>query len=198
MDLAAITGGTIIARDVYQPYLDKLTERAKLQGVADRVTAKKMDMADLDFAPESFDLIWCEGAAYIMGVDKALEYWRQFLRPGGCLVISDAVWLSAKVRESAPEDVKAFWVEGYPVMRLAEDNAAAGEFMGYTSLGHFTIDTACWDDFYADVERRMNEVEPVCGGDPDGRAIIDMTRKEIELYRTHPGMYGYEFHVFRK
>lgn len=194
LDLAGITNGTIIATDVHQPFLDRLTEKASGMGVADHITTMKRDMAELDFEPESFDILWCEGAAYIMGVDKAFEYWKQFLKPGGCLVISDAVWLT----DNAPDEVKAFWAEGYPVMRTAEGNARAGESFGYTSLGHFTIDTQCWDDFYDDVERRIDNIESTYKDDPDGRAIIDITRKENELYRKYPDMYGYEFHVFRK
>ncbi len=194
IDLAQVSGGNIIATDVYQPFLDGVTQRAEAAGVADRVSAVKMDMGEIPYEPESFDLIWCEGAAYILGVDKALEYWKQFLKPGGCLVISDAVWLTS----DAPDEVKAFWAEGYPVMRTAEGNDKAGESFGYTALGHFTIDTSCWDEFYDDVEQRMEEIEPLYGEDPDGRAILDMTRKEIHLYREYPNMYGYEMHVFRK
>lgn len=193
-ELAQLSKGTIIATDVYQPFLDGVTERAAAMGVADRVRAMKMDMGDLHFEPESFDLIWCEGAAYIMGVDTAFAYWKQFLKPGGCLVISDAVWLT----DNAPDEVTAFWAEGYPAMRTAEENVRAAESFGYSSLGHFTIDVSCWDAFYADVERRLDDIEATYGGDPDGRAIIDATRKEICLYREYPGMYGYEMHVFRK
>jgi SAM-dependent methyltransferase len=196
--LATLAAGNIVATDVYQPYLDRLRERATQRGVADRVRAVKMDMAALAFEPASFDLIWSEGAAYLMGVDQALAYWGEFLRPGGCLVFSDAVWLSAAAREAAAEELKAFWAEGYPAMRLAEETAAAGEALGYAALGHFTIDTACWDGFYADLERRLQEVEPRYGADPDGRALIGNTRAEIELYRAHPGTYGYAFQVFRK
>jgi len=194
LNLAKISNGTIIATDVHQPFLDGVTKKAQANDVTDRVTVMKRDMAFLDFEPESFDLIWCEGAAYIMGVDKAFEYWKQFLKPGGCLAISDAVWLTG----NAPDEVKAFWVEGYPVMRTAKENIQAGESFGYTSLGNFTIDVECWDAFYDDVERRMNVIEDIYGTDPDGRAIIDTTRKEIHQYRTYPGMYGYEFHVFQK
>lgn len=194
LDLAQISGGSLIVSDVYQPFLDKVSERAEALGVADRVSPRKLDMGELDFEAESFDLIWCEGAAYIMGVDNALQYWKRFLKPGGCLVFSDAVWLT----DNAPEEVKAFWAEGYPVMRTADANVKAAESFGYESLGHFTIDVECWDDFYNDVERRLADIEDIYGSDPDGRAIIDMTRTEIRLYREHPGMYGYEFHILQK
>lgn len=194
MNLARAMDGDILATEVYQPYLDSLVERAGAAGLGHRISARKMDMGAVEAEPESFDLIWCEGAAYILGVDKALPYWRSFLKPGGCLVFSDAVWLTDEV----PDEVRAFWATGYPAMRTAADNVAAAEGFGYRSLDHFTIDTTCWDEFYGDVERRLAEVEPVLGNDPDGRAIIDATREEIRLYRAWPGLYGYEMHVLQK
>lgn len=192
--LAHITGGVVTATDVYKPFVDKLVERAREAKVEDRVIAALMDMGAIQAEPESFDLIWCEGAAYILGVDTALAYWKQFLKPGGCLVFSDAVWLS----EHRPDEVRTFWAEGYPSMRTAEANVAAAEGMGFTSLGHFTIDHQCWVDFYADVERRLNEIEPLFGDDPDGRAIIDMSRRENHLFHQYAGLYGYEMHILQK
>lgn len=194
--LAQISGGIVTGTEIYQPFLDTMIERAKDAGVEDRIIAAIMDMGEIQAEPESFDAIWCEGAAYILGVDKAFEQWKQFLKPGGCLCITDAVWLIDPA--DATQELRDFWAEGYPAMRDAKGNIAAGEAAGYTSLGNFTIDVSCWDDFYADVERRLEEIEPIYGDDPDGRAIIDMTRKEIALYRKYPDAYGYEFHVFKK
>ena len=194
--LAQLSNGTVTATEIYRPFLDALIERAKAAGLADRVIAAVMDMGDVQAEAESFDLIWCEGAAYILGVDKALEQWKPYLKPGGCLCLTDAVWL--KDPADAPDELREFWAKGYPAMRTAEANNAAAEAAGYTVLGHFPIDTGCWDAFYADVERRLNEIEPVYGTDPDGRAIIDMTRHEIDLYRRHPGTYAYEFLILRK
>lgn len=194
--LAQMSGGIVTATEIYQPFVDKMIERAKEAGVEDRIIAAVMDMAEVKAEPESFDLIWCEGAAYIMGVDNALEHWKQFLKPGGCLCITDAVWLVDPV--DAPKELRDFWAEGYPAMRDAAGNNAAARAAGYTVLGDFTIDSQCWEEFYADVERRMEEIEPIYGDDPDGRAIIDMTRVEIDLYRKYPETYGYEFHIFQK
>lgn len=193
-ELVKLSNGPIMSSDVHQPFLDRAVERMQTAGASDRVTVEKRDMSDLDYEPESFDIIWCEGAAYIMGVDKAFQYWKQFLKPGGHLVISDAVWLT----DNPPQEVKEFWAEGYPVMRTAEANIAAAESFGYTSLGHFIIDDQCWGDFYTDVERRLDEVEETYKDNPDGQAIIALARKENDLYYKHPNMYGYAMHVFRK
>jgi DNA-binding transcriptional MerR regulator/protein-L-isoaspartate O-methyltransferase len=194
--LAQISGGTVTATEVYRPFLDALVARAQTAGVADRIIAAVMDMGDVRAEPESFDLIWCEGAAYILGVDKALAQWKPFLKPGGCLCFTDAVWLIEP--ESAPDELREFWSRGYPAMRTAQANNAAARKAGYDVLGDFTIDAACWDAFYGDVEKRLDEIEPVYGDDPDGRTIIDMTRHEIDLHRRYPGAYGYQFHVLRK
>jgi len=192
--LAQISGGIVTATEIYHPFLEKLIERAKEAGVEDRVIAAVMDMGEIQAEPESFDLIWCEGAAYIMGVDNALEQWKQYLKPGGCICITDAVWL----KDYAPDEVRVFWAEGYPAMRTAEANIQAAEAMGYKSLGNFTIDQSCWDAFYDDVQRRLVEVEELYGDDPDGRAIIDISHVENDLYKKYPDMVGYEFHILQK
>ncbi|MFU8816408.1 MAG: hypothetical protein ACNA7W_13745 [Pseudomonadales bacterium] len=57
------------------------------------------------------DLVWCEGAAYLIGVGRALAGWREVLRPGGRLAFTEAVWL----RDPAPAEVRACWDE-YPAM----------------------------------------------------------------------------------
>lgn len=198
MTLARISNGTIVATEIYQPFLDVLQKRLDEAGFGDRVTPCKMDMAKLEFEPEQFDLIWCEGAAYIMGVDEAMAYWKQFLKPGGFLAFSDAVWLSERVRDSAETELKDFWAEGYPAMRTVRETEASAVSAGYTSHGHFIIDTACWVDFYADVDKRLDAVEPLYGDDPDGRAIIDMSRKEKRLFDKYPDTYGYAFYVLKK
>ncbi|MEF2146557.1 MAG: MerR family transcriptional regulator [Desulfovibrionaceae bacterium] len=70
MDLARITAGEILAVDNHQPYLDRLLERARESGCADRVRTRIADMrrldADLGLVPGNFDLLWSEGALYIM------------------------------------------------------------------------------------------------------------------------------------
>ena len=41
--------------------------------VTDRLEARVADMRDLDFADGSFDLIWCEGAIYNVGIEAGLR-----------------------------------------------------------------------------------------------------------------------------
>jgi hypothetical protein len=57
-------------------------------------------MTEMPFTQGSFDLIWAEASAYIMGVEQALEQWRPYLSDEGYLVISDLVWLSKNPQSS--------------------------------------------------------------------------------------------------
>ena len=81
--LARATDGTVTAVDLVEQFLDELRDRASEAGVRDRVQVMRADMADLPFGKDSFDLIWSEGAAYIMGVTEAFTRWQEFLRPAG-------------------------------------------------------------------------------------------------------------------
>ena len=68
IELARATGGWIVAVDIRQRFLDELTERAEAAGVGPQITTVNTSMFDMDFAVESFDLIWSEGAIYIAGI----------------------------------------------------------------------------------------------------------------------------------
>ncbi|MDP6953571.1 MAG: class I SAM-dependent methyltransferase, partial [Alphaproteobacteria bacterium] len=81
--------GELTAVDLIEEYLDQLRAR-----VGDRVTIMTCDMAELPFLAQAFDLIWCEGAAYIMGVENALRDWRRLLKPQGYLALTELVWLT--------------------------------------------------------------------------------------------------------
>ena len=76
-----------------EEYLDELRREMRRAGFDQRVDVERADMTKLGLPRGSFDLVWCEGAAYIMGVPAALQAWRPLLRAGGYLAFSELVWL---------------------------------------------------------------------------------------------------------
>ncbi|MGL5469919.1 MAG: MerR family transcriptional regulator, partial [Shewanella sp.] len=74
--LAQHTQAQIVAVDNEQSALDELGERLTELELNTRVTLSCVSMTDLPFTSESFDCIWSEGSAYIMGVEQALTQWR--------------------------------------------------------------------------------------------------------------------------
>lgn len=106
LDLAELLpDARITALDGHRPFLRDLEARARTAGVLDRIDIVHGDMARLPYAPQSFDLIWCEGAAYIVGFEAALAAWKPLLRPGGVLALTEPVWL----KPDPPAPVRACW-----------------------------------------------------------------------------------------
>ena len=74
-------------------------------------------MEEIAFAPETFDLIWAEGSAYIMGFSSAVAAWRPLLKRGGCLAVTELVWLT----EDKPIEAEEFFGREYPAMTSRDD-----------------------------------------------------------------------------
>ncbi len=68
--LAKHTQAEILAVDNEQSALDELNTCLTEQGLGDRVTLSCASMTELPFSAESFDCVWSEGSAYIMGVEQ--------------------------------------------------------------------------------------------------------------------------------
>lgn len=194
LDLAeALPGAEIVAVDTHQPFLDDLAGRARERGLGDRIRPMQADMAALPGELGTFDLLWCEGAAYIMGVPQALEAWRPLLRPGGHLAFSEAVWLTDRPGALA----RGFWEE-YPDMR---DLPATRDLVGpagYRLLGDFVLPREAWEAYYGPQEERLEKLTPEYRDDPVATAVLDEARHEIEVFRCSPGEYGYAFLVLER
>lgn len=195
LDLAQLLPeAEITALDNHAPFLEDLAQRALAAGVGARIRTVPGDMAELPFANSSFDLIWCEGAAYIMGVEKALRSWCRLLRPGARLAISEAVWL----RPDPPKELQRFWEEGYPGMRDLEGCRALVRDCGYELLGDFVLPERAWWEYYDPILERIAEIAPRYKGDAVAEAYLCSEKAEIETYRSYAAYYGYAFLVMAR
>lgn len=190
--LAEMSRGFVTAIDLHQEYLDELKKRAQAASLSDRVTPMLGDMGALKIKPGSFDLIWTEGAAYIIGVERALKTWKSLLKPQGYIGLSELLWLS----EDPPQEVRRFFQEMYPPMGNIDTNLALFEKSGYRVVGHFTLpDRAWWDDFYSPLQAKLPALREKYRNDALALSYVDMTSKEIELRQKFGATYGYEFFV---
>jgi SAM-dependent methyltransferase len=184
----------VVAVDLHAPFLRELGRRTAAAGVAERVSPIVADMHRLPLADGALDLVWCEGAAYIMGVEQALEAWRRLLRPGGACAFTEAVWL----RDDPPAAVRACWEE-YPDMGGVEDCRELIQRHGYDLLGDFVLPAAAWwDDYYGPMEARLAALDARYRGDPAAAGVLADCRAEIDIYRRFGDWYGYAFFVARK
>jgi len=193
--LAEAIDGDVAALDIHREYLTQLESRAEVAGSAYRIAILAGDMSAPPFAPESFDLVWSEGAAYIMGFERALVEWRPLLEPGGYLAVTELVWL----RPGAPTELAEYFGNEYPPMTHVEAILATLRSCGYASQGHFTLpDAAWWEHYYTPLKAKLPALRERYAGDGEAQGVIDSTEREIEMRRRFADWYGYEFFVGRK
>ncbi len=192
LQLAELTSGTIVAMDCHAPSIERLRATVTGRGLAGRIRPIVGDMANPGLPPDSFDLVWSEGALYNIGIENALRVCRGLLRTGGRLAFTDAVWRGG----DPPPEVKAGFDLDYPAMGRVPDILAAIERCGFSVIGHFALpDEAWWDDFYTPMETRIEEMRGKYSGDGDALAVLDSLAQEPELHRRHSDCYAYEFFV---
>ncbi len=190
--LARATGGHVIAVDLYPQFLSELEARAALAGVADRVTTVEADMGDLPFAPGSFDLLWSEGAAYVIGVPEALAAWKPLMKPGGFIGISDMVWLT----DDPPSEARAYFAQEYPELTTIARRIADIEAAGYRWLGHLVLpDDAWWVPYYTPLEARLAAFAAAHPDDADAEAVIAMSREEIAIRQRFGEAFSYALFI---
>lgn len=192
LDLAAITGGNIIAVDTHQPFLDHLQSLVEAQMLSERIKPMNASMFELKFPEQSFDILWSEGAIYIIGFEKGLKTWRPLLKPGGYLAVTEISWL----KPDPPDDVYRFWMSEYPGMHGIEDNLRILQASGYRKTNHFSLPASSWwIDYYNPIEARLPELREKFHGNAEALGCIDATQKEIDMYRKYSDWYGYVFYV---
>jgi len=193
--LAKATQGHIVAVDLHQEFIDKLQNAVKLKGLTEHVQAEQADMHALPYPKESFDLIWSEGAIYIMGFDQGLAKWRPLLRLGGYFVVSEVAWFSP----DPPTELREFWEKNYPGIRGVEENLAAAVAMGWSVVGNFHLPAQAWTrDYYRPLARRIPSFRAAHSGDQEALSVADMTEYEMSLMERFSDYYGYEFFIFRR
>lgn len=152
-----------------------------------RVEIRQDSMAD----PEGpFDLIWCAGAAYFLGVTEALQGWRAALRPGGCVAFSEICWFTDR---PAPR-VQAFWA-AYPAMSDAAGIDARVRAAGYETLATRRLSDAAWEAYFTPIDARIAALR--AHADAALTAVLDEAEEEAACWRAHRAEFGYLLSVVR-
>ena len=192
--LADSSPARIVAVDNHPPFIDVLNREARRLGITDRLEARVADMRRLDFADGSYDLIWCEGAIYIVGVEAGLRDWRRLLRRNGHVALTEVCWR----KPEPPAECAAFWKREYPAIRDTSALLEAIEACGYETVGHFPLPaSAWWDDYYRPLQDNVNTFRRRHRNAPDAQALADQCQNEIDIWRACSDFYGYEFLVLR-
>jgi ubiquinone/menaquinone biosynthesis C-methylase UbiE len=194
IELARLTDGRIVAVDTHQSFLDELAQHARDTGVADRIETCNQSMFSLAVEDKSVDVIWSEGAIYIMGFEQGLRAWRPFLKPGGYVAVTEITWL----RSDPPEELRAFWAAECPAMQSVQANLDAVRAAGYREIAHFVLPpSAWWTHYYTPLEARVATLRKRHLDDPEAQQLLKEMQREIDLFRKYSDWYGYVFYVMQ-
>ncbi|MDQ0158332.1 class I SAM-dependent methyltransferase [Alkalibacillus salilacus] len=171
--------------------MDDLTARAQRQDLDNRVTAINMSMFEMDFQPESFDLIWAEGSIYIAGFQAGLEQWKSLLKPGGYLVCSEVSWL----HHNPPPEIRAFWKEVYPDIDTIPNKINQIIEHHYDYQFSFVLPKEDWTEgYYNPLEANLKTLEQQYSNVSDALEVVTIFRQEIKLYHEYSNDYSYVFY----
>jgi ubiquinone/menaquinone biosynthesis C-methylase UbiE len=194
IELAKLSNGQIDALDNHQPFLDELERRAKDEGVRERINIVNGDMFALNYEDNSFDLVWCEGAIFIIGFEKGLREWKRLLTDNGYLVVSELSWL----KTNPPEQVKTWMEEGYPAIKTIKENLIIAQKCGYHVISHFILpEKSWWTNYYRPLEAKIAPLKSKYRDDEEAMNVLTSHELEIEMYRKYSGYYGYIFYIMQ-
>lgn len=195
MELASLTSGHVIGLDIFDWALEGLAQKVEQAGLIGRVHTIQQSMDAMEFPEHTFDLIWSEGALYIMGFENALKTCHKLLKPGGYLAASELSWF----RDDPPAELREFWMAEYPDIKTVDDNLQLIADCGYEVLGHFHLpDETWWNSFYTPMLSLLPGLRDKYAGSPDALATLQESETEMELHRKYSAFYGYEFIVCRR
>lgn len=195
MVLAQHAPGSITGIDLFAGFIDLFNANASKLQLQHRVQGQVGSMDSLSFAPESLDLIWCEGAIYNIGFDRGLREWRNYLKIGGYLAVSEACWFT----DERPAEIDAFWNDAYPEIDTIPVKVAQMQAAGYIPVATFVLPSHCWTTNFYDLQESLQESFLKSHPEnPSAENLVAEMRNEAVMYAKHGAYYGYVFFVGRK
>ncbi len=190
--LAQHIKGSILAVDNYQPYLDELKQKAEAVGLDSVIKVQLGDMNALELPSAYFDVLWSEGAIYIMGIENGLQNWRKFIKSQGYIVFSDVCWL----RPNPPAELFDFWNSEVPGMM---DDGQIRELIktnDYTLINEILLPTSSWvNNYYYPLSLNVARLRIKYQNEPDKLEVIESIQHEIDIFDKYSDYYSYKFFV---
>ncbi len=195
MVLAQNTPGDITGIDLFPVFVDLFNANAVKHNIQDRVKGIIGSMDNLPFKSGELDLIWSEGAIYNIGFERGLNYWKEFLKPGGYVVVSEASWFTME----RPEEINKFWMDAYPEIDTIPHKTDLMQKAGYIPVAHFILTEDCWtENFYIPQVKVQEFFLKKHQGNQTAVEFIANERHEAQLYSKYKEYYGYVFYIGRK
>ena len=195
VSLAKNISGQITAVDLFPAFLDELNQKSEKLGLRDKIVTLEKSMDELPFSKGEFDLIWSEGSIYNIGFETGLKKWKDYLKVGGYLAVSEITWIT----QSRPKEIEEFWKSEYPEIDTASNKIKQLENNGYSLVGYFYLSQDSWlDTYYKPMQARFKNFLKRNNNSELARKVVEDNQAEINLYQKFKDYYSYGFYIARK
>ena len=193
--LAQNTAGHITGVDMIPSFIERFGATVQTLQLEERVAGMVGSAENLPFGKGELDLIWSEGMIDGIGFEKALTYWKDFLKQDGYVAVTCPSWLT----EDRPSEVASFWADAGSKLDTVGGNVSILQQIGYQFVAAFTLPETCWTDHYfiprEAAEKALLEKYP---GSETVKAYVAGDKYEVELYAKYKQYYGYVFYIGKK
>lgn len=195
MVLAQNVSGTVTGLDFFPGFIDKFNLNAAKLNLQDRVKGIVCSMDNLPFQKESLNLIWSEGAIYNIGFERGINEWRNYLKPGGYIAVTEISWFT----EERPDEIHDFWMQGYPEIDTIPAKVAQMQKAGYLPVASFVLPERCWTENYFGplIEARKQMLKKYPNHETVEK-LFEFQHLEEALYHKFKSYYGYVFYIGEK
>jgi ubiquinone/menaquinone biosynthesis C-methylase UbiE len=195
MVLAKHASGHITGMDLFADFINIFNVNRYKLNLQKRVDCIVGSMDQLPFQKEGLDLIWSEGAIYNIGFERGMNEWRNFLKKGGFIAVSEASWFT----EKRPEEIDAFWRDAYPEIDTIANKVEQMQKAGFVPIATFALPENCWTEhFYTPQVYAREKFLEKYAGNPAAEALVNNQRHEAKLYDKFKAFYGYVFYIGKK
>ncbi len=195
MVIAKNVTGHITGVDLFPNFIDIFNRNAEQLHLQDRVKGIVGPMEELPFRKEELDLIWSEGAIYNIGFQRGLKEWREFLKKGAYIAVSEVSWFT----EERPAEITDFWMDAYPEIDTIPNKTAQMQKAGYIPVASFIIPENCWTNHFYDPQiKAQDDFLKKHAGNKVAEEFITCERHETQLYYKYKEFYGYVFYIGKK
>lgn len=195
MVLAQNTPGSITGLDLFPTFIDLFNLNARNLNLQERVKGITGSMDELPFQHEEMDLIWSEGAIYNIGFERGLGEWREYIKTGGYIAVSEASWFT----DERPAEIEEFWKDAYPGIDTIPNKVEQMQKAGYIPVATFILPEDCWTEHFYEPQVLADEVFlKKHAGNKAAEGFIENQRHEARLYDKYKAFYGYVFYIGKK
>ncbi len=193
--LAQNTSAHITSYDNSEEMIETLQQRVRELGMQGRIEGVVASMDQIPFDGREFDVIWAEGSIYNIGFERGLNLWREYLRDGGYIAVSDMVWL----RDNRPAEIERYLNQNVPEMESPSFKLRQIEEAGYTPVANFVLPHNCWvENYYEPVSALFREYLQRHGNSEEAVNFVECMREEIDMYNRYKEYFGYVFFIAKK